>query len=89
MNPEQTFFTNPELDGAFGVIMALATEVYVLKDRMRALEAQLASRGLVDLAELASEPDATQLAASAAERDAFVAHLLQNLLGRQQARGAP
>ena len=56
MIPEQTFFPDPALDRAFGVVMALATEVWVLRDRLAALEA-------------------------------FVAHLLQNLLGVQQAKG--
>ena len=35
--PEQSFFADPALDRAMGVIMALATEVYVLRDRLRAL----------------------------------------------------
>ena len=30
---EQTFFEDPALDRAFGVVMALATEVYVLCSR--------------------------------------------------------
>jgi len=32
---EQIFFNDPALDRAFGVVMALATEVYVLKDRQK------------------------------------------------------
>ena len=35
---EQTFFEDPALDRAFGVVMALATEVYVLRNRQKALE---------------------------------------------------
>ena len=35
--PEQTFFDDPALDRAFGVVMALATEGYVQHDRLRAL----------------------------------------------------
>ena len=89
MNPEQTFFADPALDRAFGVVMALATEVWVLNDRLHALERQLAQRGLLDLAALEREPSPEEAAQRAAERDAFVAHLLQNLLGRQQAKGAP
>lgn len=89
MNPEQTFFADPALDRAFGVVMALATEVWVLKDRLHALERQLAQRNLLDVAALEREPSEKEVAERAAERDAFVAHLLQNLLGRQQAKGAP
>ena len=84
MIPEQTFFPDPALDRAFGVVMALATEVWVLKDRVAALEAQLGSRGLVDRDALSREPaeDAVR-----EEREAFVAHLMQNLMGVQQAKG--
>ena len=35
--PEQTFFPDPAIDRELGVVMALATEVYVLRDRTRAL----------------------------------------------------
>ena len=85
MIPEQTFFPDPALDRAFGVVMALAQEVWVLRDRVAGLEAQLAERGLVDVAKLDEEPRTDP---RAAERDAFVAHLLQNLLGAQQSKGA-
>jgi hypothetical protein len=85
MIPEQTFFPDPALDRAFGVVMALATEVWVLKDRVAGLEAQLAGRALVDRDALSREP-ADDVARE--EREAFVAHLMQNLLGVQQAKGA-
>lgn len=84
MIPEQTFFPDPALDRAFGVVMALAQEVWVLRDRMAAMEAQLAERGALDLAKLKAEPAGDE---RAAEREAFVAHLMQNLLGVQQAKG--
>jgi hypothetical protein len=84
MIPEQTFFPDPALDRAFGVVMALAQEVWVLRDRVAAMEAQLAERGLLDAAKLDAEPSTDP---RAAERDAFVAHLLQNLLGQQQSKG--
>ena len=84
MNPEQTFFPDPALDRAFGVVMALAQEVWVLKDRVAALEAQLAARGALDVGKLNEEPASDE---RAAEREAFVRHLMQNLLGVQQAKG--
>lgn len=84
MIPEQTFFPDPALDRAFGVVMALAQEVWVLRDRVAAMEAQLAERGALDIARLDEEPKADE---RAAERDAFVAHLMQNLMGVQQAKG--
>ena len=85
--PEQTFFADPALDRAFGVVMALATEVYVLRDRLAALEAQLAARGLLERAALDAEPSSEEIAARAADRDAFVEHLMHHLLGRQVAKG--
>lgn len=87
--PEQTFFPDPALDRAFAVVMALAAELWVVKDRMRALETRLAEKGVLDLAELDREPEAAEAAALAAERDAFTAHLMEPLLGRQQSKGAP
>ena len=84
MIPEQTFFPDPALDRAFGVVMALATEVWVLKDRVAGLVAQLVARGMVDREALSREP-ADDVARE--EREAFVAHLMQNLLGVQQAKG--
>ena len=83
---EQTFFPDPALDRAFGVVMALAQEVWVLKDRVAALEAQLAERGGLDIAKLNAEPVTDE---RAAEREEFVRHLMQNLLGVQQSKGAP
>ena len=84
MIPEQTFFPDPGLDRAFGVVMALAQEVWVLRDRVAAMEAQLAERGVLQIEKLNEEPARDE---RAAEREAFVAHLMQNLLGVQQAKG--
>ena len=88
MIPEQTFFPDPALDRAFGVVMALAQEVWVLRDRVAAMEAQLAERGALDVARLNEEPRTDEgNEERAAARDAFVAHLMQNLMGVQQAKG--
>jgi hypothetical protein len=84
MTPEQTFFPDPALDRALGVVMALAQEVWVLRDRVMAMEAQLAERGALDVAKLNEEPARDE---RAAEREAFVQHLMQNLLGVQQTKG--
>lgn len=85
--PEQTFFPEPALDRAMGVIMALATEVYVMRDRQFALERQLAARGALDIAQLDAEPTPSDAAAMAADREAFVAHLLSSVLGVQASKG--
>ena len=86
---EQTFFADPALDRALGVIMALASEVYVLRDRLRALEAELAARGVLPKGTLDTEPSPAALAADAADRAAFVAHLLEPLLGEASSKSLP
>jgi hypothetical protein len=87
--PEQTFFADPALDRAMGVIMALATEVYVLRDRLRALENELAARGIVRKDALEAEPVPEALASAAADRAAFVAHLLEPLLDQAASKSLP
>lgn len=86
--PEQVFFDDPALDRAFGVVMALATEVYVLRDRLRALEGKLEEKGVIEIADLDAEPGDDERLAAAEDRDAFVEGLMINLLGKQQAKGA-
>lgn len=85
---EQTFFEDEALDRAFGVVMSLASEVYVLRDRLHALERLLTDNGVIAEGALDAEPDAATLAERSADRDAFVTHLMQNLLGTQMSKGA-
>ena len=77
--PEQVFFADPAIDRMMGVVMALAGEVYVLRDRVRCMEALLVRQGA--LAEGALDvfsPTAEQAEAAAADRDAVA--LAQPLL---------
>lgn len=85
--PEQTFFKDPAIDRVLGVAMALAGEVWVLRDRVRRLERALAASGALPQGALDAAPSADAAAADAADRDAFVRHLMQNLLGVQQSKG--
>ncbi len=85
---EQKFFEDEALDRAFGVVMALATEVYVLSDRIQALERLLTEYGVIGEGALDAEPDPAEIAEQAGDRDAFVAHLMDNMLGRQVSKGA-
>lgn len=85
---EQTFFEDPAIDRVLGLTMALASEVYVLRDRLRALEARLAEADIVAPDALDAEPSPEEIARGAADRDAFVAHLMNNLLGEQASKGA-
>ena len=84
---EQVFFKDTAIDRLMGVTMALATEVYVLRDRLRALEDQLAQHGAVDMDRLNQEAAPEELAQHHADRDAFVAHLLSPLLGQESSLG--
>ena len=85
--PEQRFFDDPALDRLMGVVWALATEVYVLRDRQQVLEETLAASGTINRAALDAEADPRELMDKAADRDAFVAHLMDNLMGIQAAKG--
>ena len=71
--PEQTFFTDPALDRLLGVTMALAAEVYVMRNRLQVLERNAAGHAELEL----PQEDAAD----------FVARLLAPLLGEQQAKG--
>ncbi len=44
---EQQFFKDPAIDRLMGMVMALAAEVYILRDRTRALEEILENNGLL------------------------------------------
>lgn len=68
--PEQTFFRDPALDRALGVVMALATEVYVLRDRVRAIEAAFTANGALQPEQLAAEPGPEEMAEARADRAA-------------------
>ncbi|MFN0160219.1 MAG: hypothetical protein ACKVQQ_03255 [Burkholderiales bacterium] len=86
--PEQTFFTDPALDRAFGFILALANEVYVLRDRQAVLEKALTAAGVINQTALTAAPSADEERDLARDRDAFIEHLFQNLRGLQVSRGA-
>lgn len=83
--PEQQFFDDPAVDRLMGTVMALATEVFVLQSRLRALESRLADSGTIDIDDLrASGEDPAQ---QASEAKAYSEHLLRPLLGIQDALG--
>ena len=86
--PEQTYFADPAVDRLMGVVMNLATEVFVLRERCAAQEAQLAGQGVLNTEQLSAEPTAEQIAQRTTEQQAFVRHLLEPLSGRQVTRPA-
>ena len=83
---EQVFFDDPAIDRLMGVVMALATEHYVMRDRIAALERQLAAAGHIDPARL-DALSATESAADEADAAAFTQALLEPLLGLQKSLG--
>jgi|TARA_B110000438_G_scaffold252627_1_gene257762 hypothetical protein len=86
---EQQFFDDPAMDRLMGTVMALAQEHYVLRDRVRALEGELARTKALNPAALDQEPTPEQRAETTADRSDFVEALLKPLLGQQEALGAP
>jgi len=87
--PEQTFFADPALDRMFGWVVALSGEVFVLRDRMRCLERILADKGVMAADALDRYvPTPEEEAENRRDRDAFVAALMENLLGEQKSKGA-
>ena len=76
---EQTFFEDPALDRAFGVVIALATEVYVLRNRQRALESLLEENGLLNRSSLDAEPSDEERLNEKNDRKAFTQGLMINL----------
>ncbi len=80
---EQTFFEDEALDSAVGMIMTLAAELYITRDRCTKLERILADKGIIDPAEIETyEPAADTRRADALDRDAFAAALLRNIRGK-------
>ncbi|HEU4626456.1 MAG TPA: hypothetical protein VFS52_16920 [Steroidobacteraceae bacterium] len=86
--PEQVFFDDPAIDRLMGIVMSLASEHYVLRDRVQALEEQLTNARLIDAAALAKAPSPEQEAQYRAAADDFARTLLEPLLGQQQSLGA-
>ena len=88
--PEPTYFPDPVVDRLMGVVMSLASEVWILNDRLSAMERVLADKGLVtEVDRQAWAADAKAQAELDGQRDAFVRGLMDNLLGVQVSRGVP
>jgi hypothetical protein len=87
--PEQVFFSDPALDRAIAMIMTLAAELYVVKDRLRAMEVLLQQRGLLESGALDHYvPDPAEQSRCEAERTAYVRELMRCVLGEQASKGA-
>ena len=84
---EQMFFDDPAVDGLMGVLMSLATDHYVLRDRVQVLEQQLLKSGAVKAAALEAPAAPEELAAANDDAAAFANELLRPLLGLQETAG--
>ena len=78
------FYATPGLDEAMSMIMVLASELTVVRDRLDTVEKVAAAKGIVLEAELeAFEPDQATLEARELRRQDFLARLFY--LARKQA----
>jgi hypothetical protein len=84
---EQQFFDDPALDRVFGVVMALATEVYVLRDRQREMEKSLTKQGILETEQLNQEPTEEERMENRHDRQAFVHHLMDHVSGKKASKG--
>lgn len=72
-----TFFDDPQIDKLLGIVMALAGEVSVLRERLDTVERLAEAEGLFRRAEVdAYQPDE----AAAAEREAWRAEYIERVL---------
>jgi hypothetical protein len=88
--PDLTFFPDPNVDRVLGVVMELAAEVFVLRDRLRTMERLLERAGTIALADLdAYEPSADERAQRLAERDALIARILAPMTAESDSPAPP
>lgn len=91
--PELQFFASADTDRMAQMLMVMAAELHVLRDRVRCLEFILTERGQLQPQQLDRfAPDADQAQVLQQDREAFVAHLFEVLDGRAKStsgRGNP
>jgi hypothetical protein len=91
--PELQFFESADTDRMAQMLMVMAAELHVLRDRVRCLEFILTQQGTLAPAQLDQfAPDAGQAQVLQQDREAFVAHLFEVLDGRAKStsgRGNP
>jgi hypothetical protein len=85
---EQRFFADPAIDRVMGFAYALSAEVYVLRDYIQRLEGALVANGTLSADAVETFKRTPEQAAGAAkDRDAFVAALMENVIGKQISKG--
>jgi hypothetical protein len=74
------FYGEPGVDQLYGIVAALAAELWAARERIDTLERLLERQGaLAPGAVEAHEPDAATAAARAAEREAYIQRIFQVL----------
>lgn len=77
---ETTYFDDPQLDRAASLIFELAGQLHVTRHRLRAMEALLVRKGVLDTDEVSRfEPTEDEAAVLDAERDRGMEGLLRIL----------
>jgi hypothetical protein len=88
--PDLTFFPDPSVDRVLGVVMELAAEVYVLRDRLSTVERVLQREGTLDRAHLeAYQPTPEERAQRLAERNALIARILAPMTAESDSPAPP
>jgi hypothetical protein len=81
--PEQLFFESESTDRLGQMLLVMASELHVLRDRVRCLEFLLAKNYAIDIRELDHfEPSPEHARVLQNDRETFVAHLFEVLDGR-------
>jgi hypothetical protein len=85
--PEQTFFPDPADDRLLGIVFNLASELQVLRDRVRVLEHLLETKSVLAPHEIDGFRGSDEVEhAIAVDRREYVRHLLEPVLGRAASR---
>jgi hypothetical protein len=88
--PDLTFFPDPNVDRVLGVVMELAAEVYVLRDRLSTVELVLERGGTLARADLESyQPTPDERAQRLAERNALLARILAPMTAESDSPAPP
>lgn len=81
--PELNFFESESTDRLAQMLLVMASELHVLRDRVRCLEFLLARQGQLDLGALEHfQPERAEAESLRQDREAFVTHLYEVIDGR-------
>jgi hypothetical protein len=71
-------FEDPAMDTLLGIVVSLANEVYVLRDRLRIIEKMLEAKGTISRADVeAYKPTPEEEEEIRKDNDAFIARLFR------------